>query len=253
MPHNLRIVPVLLLVACGTFVPDPSGPGGPPPSQPEWLVPFRLGSTGLEEGRAIAALTDAVVVASWFSGTVDFDPGEATTARTSFGAQDLAVARYSTGGEFGWLFSFGGTGADVPSAIASTADGGVVVAGYSAGGGTCSGRTLQSLGGRDVLVLKLNADGLCEWAHLLGGSGDDEARAVAAAPDGSVAIVGSFSGTADFDPTGGAALLVSRGGADGFLARFTASGDFIDVAQAGGQQDDVLNAVSIAAGGDVTV
>lgn len=253
MPHILRTAPILLLVACGTFVPDPSGPGGPPPAQPDWAVPFRVGSTGLEEGRAITVIDDGVVMASWFSGTVDFDPGTATTGRTSFGAQDIAVARYSTGGELQWLFTSGGSGADVPNAIAATADGGVVVVGHSAGGGTCSGHTLQGLGGRDAVILKISADGLCEWGHLLGGTGDDEARGVAVAVDGSIAVAGWFSGTADFDPTGTAALLVSRGGSDGFLARFTAEGDFVDVAQMGGQDDDGLNAVIVSASGDVSV
>lgn len=216
-------------------------------------MPFRIGGINPEESRAIAVTTTGVVVASWFSGTVDFDPRSTSTGRTSLGAQDLAVAKYDFDGAFAWVYSLGGVGAEVPYAMAATPDGGVIVVGYGSGGGVCGGRVLTGPGGRDVLLVKLSAGGSCEWAHLIGGPQDDEARAVAVAPDGSVVVGGLFRATADFDHSGGAALLVSRGSSDGFVARYSATGAFVGMAQAGGPEDDLFAAVTVAGNGDVTV
>ena len=245
------------LAACGPFVENPAGPGTPPPPPPPGgptvAVPFKLGTTQPDEGRAVAYTGTGIVLASWFTGTVDFDPSTtAATGKTSFGAQDIAVARYGLDGSFSWVFSIGGSGADVPNAMAATADGGVVVVGYGNGGGLCSGRVLTSAGGRDILLLRLGADGTCLWAQLLGGTGDDEARGVAVAPDGTIYVVGSFSGTADFNDSG-SFLLQSLGLTDGFLARFDADGTLLDAVRNGGTGDDRLNTVAFASTGELTV
>jgi hypothetical protein len=254
MPRNAAVLALSLLVACGPFEGDPIGPGNPPPGGGATVaVPFRVGSTNPEESRAIAVTSTGVVVASWFSGTLDFDPRSTSTGRTSLGAQDLAVAKYDFDGAFQWVYSLGGSGAEIPHAIAATPAGGVIVAGYGSGGGICGGRVLTGPGGRDVLLMKLSAGGSCEWAHLIGGPDDDEGRAVAVAADGSVVVAGLFRGTADFNPGGGAALLVSRGSSDAFVARYSPTGEFVGMAQGGGPEDDVFSAVMVAGNGDVTV
>lgn len=253
----LSQLPVLgllaLSAACGPFEPDPTGPGGGNGggTTPATAIPFRLGSTQPEEGRGIAYTGDGMAMASWFTGRLDFDQGEPVTARTSLGGQDIAVAKYALDGAFQWVVQIGGSGADVPYAVAATPDGGVVVAGYGSGGGQCGG-VLAGVGGRDVLLAKIGPTGACQWGILFGGSGDDEARAVAVDADGSIVVAGLFRGTADFDPTGGAALLVARGGTDAFVARYTSEGAFVDVAQGGGAEDDLFAAVHVSNGGDVT-
>ena len=263
MLTSRRTRPAIALVAllasgCSEFQPNPTWPNepgpGPGPELPTFTVPFRLGSVQFDEARGVTlASTGDILVASWFSASVDFDPGTEATVRNSFGAQDIAVARYSTAGEFQWVVTLGGANAEVPEAIAPTADGGAVVVGYGDGGGVCSGRTLVAKGGRDILIMKVDGNGSCEWAELIGGPDNDQASDVAIDAAGNIVVVGHFRSTADFDPTGGSALLVSRGGADAFVARYAADGSLLDATQAGGLGDDILNAVMIAGNGDLTV
>lgn len=254
MPSFRLLFPLMLLAACGPFEPDPTGPGGdgPDDGNPPVAVPFRLGSIQDEEIRAVIAQDDEIVVAGWFSGTLDFDPSTAATGRTSQGGQDLFVARYKADGQFLWVASLGGVGADVPHAIAATNDGGVVVVGYGSGGGLCGGSVLAGQGGRDVLLARFSADGSCVWAQLIGGPADDEARAVAIDSDGSIVVAGLFHGTADFAPGGATAVLQSRGGSDAFVARYAPDGVLLDVAQGGGLEDDIFAAVMITPEGDIT-
>jgi hypothetical protein len=252
---SLFLAAATLLAGCGPFVPDPTAPGpgpDPDPSGPAVTIPFRLGSAGLEEGRGVAISGSGVILTGWFTSTLDFDPGEGAVGRTSFGAQDVAVARYGDGGDLDWVFTFGGAQAEVPTAIAATADGGAVVVGYGSGGGTCGGRVLTSAGGRDILVLKLSAAGVCDWGYLLGGPDNDEARAVAVAEDGSIYIAGSFGGLADVDPVG-TTVLLSKGGDDGFLIRLTAAGELDGAVQGGGAGADRFSALALAPSGDVVV
>lgn len=240
------------MTACSPSDGGPVGPG-PGPDGPTITVPFRLGSTRPEEARAITSTPAGVAVASWFTGTLDFDPSvDGATGRTSFGGQDLAVSHYDSDGTFQWVFALGGTGAEVPNAIAATPDGGVVVVGYGSGGGTCGGGVLPSQGGRDILIVKLSATGTCEWGRLVGGAEDDEARAVAVDSDGSVLVAGVFRATVDFDPAGGAALRVARGGTDGFLARYGPDGSFVAVATAGGVEDDAISGIAVGSNGEIS-
>jgi len=241
------------LAACGPFVPDPTGPGGGPGTgTPTLAIPFKLGTTESVEGRGIVVSGDGVVLTGWFAGTVDFDPRATRAGKTSFGAQDVVVARYAFDGSLDWVFSFGGSGADVPTAIAATPDGGTVVVGYGSGGGLCGGTVATSLGGRDVLVMKLSASGDCLWAHLLGGPDDDEARGIAVSADGTLNVVGFFSGIADFDGPG-PVLLPSFGQTDGFLLRLAADGTFLGVVRDGGTDADRYNAVAVAPNGELSV
>ncbi len=255
MPSTRLLFPLLLLAACGPFEPDPTGPGGGGPGDgaPEYALPFRLGSLQDEEIRAVVAQDDEVVVTGWFSGTLDFDPGDGSVGRTSQGGQDIFVARYRNDGAFISLAVLGGTGADVPHAMATMPDGGVVVVGYGSGGGLCGGSVLAGQGGRDVLLARFTADGTCVFARLIGGPGDDEARAVAVDGDGSIVVTGHFSGTADLAPGGETAVLQSRGGNDAFLARYSPDGVLLAVAQGGGVDDDLFQTLMISADGDITV
>jgi hypothetical protein len=260
MNASLRIAPlVLLAAACGEFIPNPLGPGsgigngdgGGEGSNPAVAVPFRVGGLQQDEGRGVVNVADGVIVASWFTGSVDFDPRATATIRNSFGAQDLAVAKYSTEGALQWVTTVGGAGGEVPNRMAATADGGAIVVGYGTSG-TCGGRVLVPQGGRDILLVKIGPTGSCEWAQLLGGTQDDEARGVAVDVDGSIVVAGLFRGTVDFDQTGAAALLVSRGGTDAFLARFGADGSFLDRVQAGGLGDELFEDVVISDDGQIT-
>ncbi len=254
---RVLILPLIAVgaAACGEFHPDPVGPGPENPGDVLRLLPFRVGAADHQEGRAIALDGEGgAFVVSWFTGTVDFDQSTESVSRTSWGGQDIAVARYGADGRFLWITEIGGVATEVANAAAATPDGGVVVVGHSNGSGTrCGGVVLTGWGERDILIARLNSTGDCVWAHQIGGVGGDEARGVAVGADGTIAVVGHFNGTVDFDPGAGSGALVSRGGSDAFLARYAADGSFIDVAQVGGVENDHFTAVAFGSDGSIAV
>lgn len=225
---------------------------GTPPSEP--LLPLRIGSLGADFARAVA--TDPAgnaYVASYFAGSVDFDAGSGATVRSASGPYDIAVTSYAADGAFRWTYVIGGSGADVPYNIKRAVDGALYVTGYITAGAICNGHVLPNGGDRDILLMRISAAGTCDWAIAIGSSGDDEGRDLVLDSNGDVVIVGQFSGTVDFDPGPGNVSLVSRGGSDGFVARYGADGTFRAVAQFGGPGDDVANAIAIRADRDLIV
>jgi len=92
------------------------------------------------------------------------------------------------------------------------------------------------------------------WAVRAGGIGDDSAAAVAALPDGSVLVAGTFSETATFGPgEAGETQLTSAGELDVFVMRLTADGALSWAVRAGGSGADAVTSLSALDGGTCTV
>jgi hypothetical protein len=115
---------------------------------------------------------------------------------------------------------------------------------------------VQQLEARDVPAVSLLS------ALAVGSAaGDSAARDVAADAAGNSYLVGIFSGTADFDPGPGTALLTARGTADAYVAKYAPDGSLVWVKRMGGDAavstgtpyDDGARAVAVDGGGNVVV
>ncbi|HLK44761.1 MAG TPA: hypothetical protein VKT18_02175, partial [Acidimicrobiales bacterium] len=206
-----------------------------------------IGGASDAQACAAAAFQDGgAVVTGYFTGTAMLG----TTFLSSMGGKDVFVARYNADGSLAWATSAGGSGDDAGLGVAAFADGSCVVTGYFTGTATFGTTTLTSGGGRDAFVASLKADGTLSWAVSAGGTGDDSGQAIAGFLDGSVTVVGSFSGTASF---GSSASVTSTGGTDVFVARYSIGGKLLWVRGAGGSGDDAALGVSIRPDGNSIV
>lgn len=77
-----------------------------------------------------------------------------------------------------------------------------------------------SAGLEDIFVTQINSDGGYGWTYTMGGASSDCANAVVSSPSGDVAVTGNFTGTADFNPTGGGDTATALGGMDIFVSTF---------------------------------
>ena len=86
--------------------------------------------TGNQYGYAVAVGADNnLYTAGEFTGTIEFNPGGPSMPRSSAGAVDVYIARYSLGGNPVWGTSVGGPGTDKAFGIGADANLSV----YSAG------------------------------------------------------------------------------------------------------------------------
>ena len=169
------------------------------------------------------------------------------TVRTSLrlviaSAGVLLVSSFAHAQEFVWAEQFGGTETVVANGVTVDASGNVYTVGtfwgtadFDPGPGTFN---LTSAGDSDAFVSALDSAGNFVWAGKLGGTEHESTSGgVAVDASGNVYTVGSFQGTADFDPGPGTFNLTSAGRQDAFLSVLDSVGNFVWAGQLGGIED----------------
>jgi hypothetical protein len=220
----------------------------------------QISGTQYDEPQSIAVdPTGNLLIAGEFSNTSDLDPGPGTATITALGFYDVFVSKLDSAGNFVWGRRMGGTGFDLSYGMAVDGSGNVVTVGHFEGTADFDPGVgqfnLTSAGGYDVFVSKLDSDGNFVWARRIGGAANSYPIAVALGADGSVHVVGEFSGTVDFDPGAGVFELTASGSSDGFVFKLGAAGDFLWAKQLGGpgSGSETARSVAVGAGGNVHV
>ncbi|WP_114955010.1 hypothetical protein [Sphingosinicella terrae] len=226
-----------------------------------------LGAAGESRGAAISiAANGDVVVAGTVTGAFDGTNSDG----------DMLVARFDASGDEKFATLVRAAGQDSAQAVAVGADGSIFVGGRSATGGgdafiarlDSSGRvterrTIDSGGVDGVKALAVDGGG-----NLLALTGEDgnarlrridpaalatdlatldlgaaDARALAIAADGSVAVVGATTG-----PLAGSQVNSTSGGRDGFVARIDSALAGASITYVGGASDDQLDSAAFLDG-----
>jgi hypothetical protein len=180
----------------------PPGDAAPAPGSLTWAIPVGVAAPGggSTTVTALVPLSDGgVIVAGRLAGTVSFAPDKTLTATA--GAGDAFVARYRSDQRLVWVgqLSTGGQTVVIAGAAGLPGDE-LVIVGWFAGVLTLPAvpggaqLMLASAGGLDLFAARLAADGSVRWAVRAGGAGDDIARAVSAASDGSGGTVLAIAG-----------------------------------------------------------
>ncbi|MGY3091174.1 hypothetical protein ACVWYF_004240 [Hymenobacter sp. UYAg731] len=155
-----------------------------------------------------------------------------------------------------WQWAAGASGAGGTN-VQTTLDGAgnTVVAGSFAGTLTLGSFTLNSVGGQDLFVARLNQNGQWTQAVRAGGLADDFAYGLQVDGTGNVVIVGYFGAflsnftTATF----GAITLTSAGANDLFVARLNPAGVWTQAVRAGGTGADYGQAIALDPMGNAVV
>ncbi len=181
----------------------------------------------------------------YFSGTVDFGSG----ALASAGSFDVYVVKLSPTGAFVWNKRFGSTGTETGRSIALDNSGNVYITGEFSGTVNFGGSNLVSSGASDVFLVKLDNSGNHVASARFGSASGEESYGVATDPSGNVLITGFFLGTCSF----GGANLVSAGGLDIFVAKYSGSLVHVWSKGIGGTASDRGNAIATGPSGEAYV
>src|SRR5262245_36266491 len=205
-----------------------------------------LGGSGVDTAFAVAiapATGDVYVTGATTSSDLPGTNGGAQP--TSGGGLDAYVARLNAGlTALDQATYLGGAAGDDAQALAiAPTTGDVYVAGTTASTNfpATSGGAQSAVGGsNDAFVARLNS-GLTalEQATYVGGSGDDQANALAIGPTAGEVYVAGTTDSRDLPGTSGGAQSASGGNEDAFVARLTADLTTLDQATyLGGPSDD---------------
>ena len=170
------------------------------------------------EGEAVAAAYDAA--GDLFVGG-NYKTGitiGSTNLEAAGGADDVFVARFAAGGGLTYGVSLGGTSAEQLNSMAIDSDGYVVLAGRYNGAFSVNGSSmLASAGGFDGFLVKLGPPGNPFWGFGFGDAEAQNATGVAIGNDGSMVMVGDFTGDIDL----GSGSVGPGFSQDIFVAKFT--------------------------------
>lgn len=111
---------------------------------------------------------------------------------TSYGSQDVFIARIDDAGKVNWSERIGGIMADYPTGIAVDADGYIYVTGYFYDSIAIGDTTLASQAGSDIYLARFSPDVELVNVFQAGGSSSDQVRSISIDHQGYLVITGSF-------------------------------------------------------------
>jgi len=153
-----------------------------------------------------------IVAVGFFDGTIALDG----VSLESAGGSDVLVMSFDPLGNLRWASNFGNFNDQVARRASIDESGNILVTGHFTGSIDFGRAPLQTAGGEDGFIVKLDADGTALWSRALAGPSDGHrAEDVAVAPDGAVVVTGWTSGEATF----GDEAIDTADGLDIFMAR----------------------------------
>jgi hypothetical protein len=128
-----------------------------------------------------------------FTGSFDESITVGDSEYMSKGASDVVVAKFTTGGDFQWVKTYGGDREDVGFGIAADAAGNLTVTGWFStkvdfGKGELESPNLN----KDVFLVKLDPSGTTLWQRGFGDKDNDQPRALALDGEGNATVGGIF-------------------------------------------------------------
>jgi hypothetical protein len=176
-----------------------------------------FGSTNIDFGHSVTVDSAGNVIATGtFYGVVNFG-GDYLMSWNSTG---MFIAKYDADGNHLWSKSFSSTmeeGMSSSNSISADKSGNVVIMGYFHGTINFGGINLTSEGDKDIFLAKFNANGNHVWSKRFFSTDGADGYSVSADNSGNVFVTGEFEGTANF----GGQDIISAGGDDGFVAKFS--------------------------------
>lgn len=219
---------------------DGAGPG------PQHVWSQRFGGVFDDGGQAVALdASGNVYVTGHFQASVNFGGG----ALISAGSGDVFLASFTPAGAHRWSKRFGGAVADYGHGVAVDASGNVYVAGCFQAAADFGAGTVSSAGLNDAFLASYTSTGTYRWSKTFGGSGGDDAFAVATDASGNPFITGNFAGTVSF----GGTPFYSAGESDIFVASFSSLGSHRWARASGGAIGDIGYDVASDSSGNIYV
>ncbi|WP_027420434.1 T9SS type A sorting domain-containing protein [Crocinitomix catalasitica] len=195
-----------------------------------------------------------IYICGFFTGTIDFDPGDGIENRTAVHDRDAYVLKLSPAGEFLWVYTVGGFRNDIAYDVNIDAFGVVNMI------GTLLSEVDMDMG-PDEFILD-NSNGNLFLLKITSDAEFIDARIIASSvpypkftfdSENNIILTGSFSWTYDFDPGVDEHLLTVVGGKDIFVSKLTNSGDLIWAKSFGGGGDDIATNIAVNNDGEVFV
>ncbi|MGZ3920309.1 MAG: hypothetical protein ACXVC7_08460, partial [Bacteroidia bacterium] len=195
--------------------------------------------------------TGAVLVTGEIEGFNDVItfPGSTTTL-TTYGDNDILLAKYDLSGTLLWAKSEGWFRSEKGLAVTSDNIGNIYLAGYFTDTTKFNGIQINGYGAEDIYIAKYDANGVFQWVKTAGSAGRDEAKSIRCDAAGNAYICGMYHNNANFS---GTTLTCTASYFDAFVAKYDPNGNLLWVKNGGGAYDDVAWSLTLDNQGKIYV
>ncbi|MBO0358461.1 T9SS type A sorting domain-containing protein [Hymenobacter sp. BT186] len=172
-----------------------------------------FGGTNVESLSSLQPTSDGGYILGGYS----YSPIGGDKTQPNPGYTSFWVVKVDASGTKQWDRTFGGTGRNELYALQQTSDGGYILGGQS--DSSISGdKTQASLGGDDMWLVKVDANGTKQWDKTIGGSGGDYILRIQLTTDGGYFLAGSSTSGISGDKT-----QLNYGGKDYWVVKLGAA------------------------------
>ena len=218
---------------------------------------FALAPSATGSSRPNAVATDAlgdVYYAGALTGTSNFDQGAGTYNLTGSGG--AFIAKYSPAGALLWAEQIPVGSSQGITGLRVDGLGNVFALGMFSGDvdfdPSPAFQTVNADAALSPFIFKMDPNGALVWAQELAAGAVPTAGGLTLDSSNNVYVTGSFSGTANFNPSGTtAANLISQGNTDAFIAKYDRYGNYVWAEDFGGSFNDAGNAIAVDKAGNV--
>jgi hypothetical protein len=204
-----------------------------------------LPGAGVFAGSLVVNSIGEVYATGKYKGVTDFGGGGVASVI----GHDAYLVKLAANGNYTWHETAGASGEQVGFGVAVDGDGDVLWTGTLSGPMTIgTGSTLDTNGGDDVFVAKLDAGGNHLWSQSFGDTSDQIGSALAVDANDDVIIVGSSTGTVDY---GGCPLAAS--GQDVLVLKLDTDGNHLFSRTFGDGDDQYARGVAVESSGEIVV
>lgn len=139
--------------------------------------------------------TDHILLTGSYRGTVDLNPNAGVQSHTYAGEDDTFIEKLDSDGNFIWAKTFGSSGTELPSAIATDSSGNVYTIGVFANEldfDPSDADHLITPQDSDIFVLKLDSNGDFDWVKTWGGIGAEKSGSIFVDNDNNIYWSGAY-------------------------------------------------------------
>jgi hypothetical protein len=201
---------------------------------------IEAGGASQDEGSGISVDNSGnCYVTGFFSWTATFGLWDLS----SYGYEDIFVAKCNANGFIEWVRKAGGMTHDQGNGLSTDNAGNSYLTGfysYTATFGNIQISGNGDLGYSDIFIAKYNSYGSVQWVQKAGGYSEDIGYDISIDISGNSYVTGCFKNTATF----GTSQISSNGAEDIFTAKYHANGNLLWVRKAGGTSSEYCNDIS---------
>ena len=224
----------------------------------EWAK--NIGGGSQDYIKSVVETSDGgIVVGGYFgSQSMQVEDYTLTNVTNGNGVYDAMLVKYASTGEVELAKTIGGSSNDYINSVTETLDGEIIAGGcfysYSIQTGDYTLTNIAGLNYSDGMIIKFEQKELNNpitlQAQAIGGSGEDRVQSVASTSDGGYVVGGYFSSS---EIKIGENVLENKGSNDGFVTKYSQTGEIEWIKQIGGSGNELIKSVEEASNGEIIV